>query len=288
MVHSMRLPRLAALCSLLLPGLALRAPAAAPAAAPSAPPPASILDGYRVAAGPIKVPEVGNDLSAITFDPDTGTLFAIRNNNCRIFELDREGKLLRSFALTGYEDTEDLAYLGSGQLAVIEERRRTLSIAAIPQGGKPLARPADVRLVEPKEYGNVGLEGVAFDLKGDRFYLVKEKQPRGIYAVARAAKPDDASAVTHPWDLEAHNFGLNDISAVTLVPSNGHLLLLSDESHTIVECTADGREVGRLPLSAGSAGLAADVLRAEGIALDDQGRLYVVCEPDTFYVFTKP
>ncbi|MCE9614724.1 MAG: SdiA-regulated domain-containing protein [Lentisphaerae bacterium] len=267
--------------------------AEATAPAPAAPPAASVtvtdsvLAGYQLVAGPIIVSGVEDDLSGISFNPETGTLFAIRNGDPRVFELNRDGRVLRAFDLAGLEDTEDLACLGDGRLAVIEERRRTLSVCTIPDGTNAAARPAGTLLIEPKKYGNLGLEGVTFDPAASRFYIVKEKEPRRLYAVPRTTRLDEESAVTQPWDIEARNFGLSDLSAISFVPENGHLLLLSDESRCIVECTTDGQEIGRLPLTTGSAGLKADLMQPEGLARDDRGRLYVTCEPNLLYIFAK-
>ena len=49
-----------------------------------------------------------------------------------------------------------------------------------------------------------------------------------------------------------------------------------------------GQYIGRLPLTAGSAGLTADVIQPEGITRTPHGRLHIVCEPNLLYIFAKP
>lgn len=245
------------------------------------------LAAYRLVAGPLQLEGVEN-LSGITYAAATHTLLGIQNKPTRIVELDLAGKQLRAINLTGFDDTEDLVSLGNSRLAVIEERRRTLTVVTVDPAANTIARPKQWLLIEPKQYENVGLEGIAYDPAGDRFTIVKEKTPRAIYSVSRTAKPGDDASVTHPWDLEAGGFGLSDISGITFDPTSGHLLVLSDDSRTVVEATTNGVEVARLPLTAGSAGLTADLVQPEGIALDDAGRLYIVCEPNVFCVFAKP
>lgn len=244
----------------------------------------SMLDGYKLVKGPVIPEGVEDDLSGITYDAKRDTLLAILNKPTRIIEMDRDGKVLGAIALDGFDDTEDLVSLGDGRVVVLEERRRVLSVCEIPAGVQAVPRPAIVMLVETQSYENVGIEGVVYDAAANRYFVVKEKEPRRLYVVTPGT---DGATVTHPWDLETQNFGLADFSAIARDAATGHLLLLSDESRCIVECTEAGVEVGRLSLNAGSAGLTEDVTQPEGLAFDPQGRLYVVAEPNRFYVFAK-
>ena len=69
---------------------------------------------------------------------------------------------------------------------------------------------------------------------------------------------------------------------------SGHLLALSDESRLVLELDVDGRPISSLSLIKGQHGLRKSVPQAEGIAMDDEGTVYVVSEPNLFYVFKKP
>lgn len=84
----------------------------------------------------------------------------------------------------------------------------------------------------------------------------------------------------HPPKLFA-----NDLSSLTLHEATGHLLLLSDRSKLIVEYDKNNTPVGMLPLWRAFHGLIASVAQAEGIALDSEGRIYIVSEPNLFYRF---
>ena len=81
---------------------------------------------------------------------------------------------------------------------------------------------------------------------------------------------------------------LKDLSSLHFDAASGHLMALSDESRQIVELDRQGRPVSRLILRGGRHGLQASVPQAEGMAMDDQGRLYVVSEPNLFYRFARP
>ena len=247
----------------------------------------SVLAGYRLVRGPITVAGVTEDLSGVTYDAASQSLWMIVNGKPRIIETDLEGNVRRSIELTGFEDTEDLVSLGNQKVAIIEERQRTVSVCTLPPEVVTLAKPADARQIEPEVTGNSGLEGIAYDAHGNRFFVVKEKKPRRIYEFSRAAPAGNAGAITHPWDAEVHGFALQDLSGLTWDAASGHLLLLSDESRCVVECTPEGQYVGRLPLTAGAAGLNADLIQPEGITHDAAGRLYIVCEPNLLYIFAK-
>jgi uncharacterized protein YjiK len=261
---------------------------ARPVPAPAAPggTAAVCLDGYRLVAGPMPVDGLPDDVSGVAFNDESRTLFVIMNGEPRIAELNLDGTARRFVELEGFEDTEDLAFVGAHHLAIIEERRRTVGIYPFSNDVSRIRRDAAVEfLVEPEDADNIGIEGIAYVPGQGRLFVVKEKTPRRIYAFASTAAAGDV--IARPWDIEADGWGLSDLSGIAYDPRSGHLLVLSHESRAIVECTFDGAEVARLSLTAGSAGLERDIPQPEGIALDDAGRLYLCGEPSELYIFEK-
>ena len=81
---------------------------------------------------------------------------------------------------------------------------------------------------------------------------------------------------------------VRDLSSLQYDSASGHLLALSDESRLVLELDSHGRPISSLSLLAGQHGLQRSVPQAEGIALDDAGNLYLVSEPNLFYLFRKP
>jgi uncharacterized protein YjiK len=81
---------------------------------------------------------------------------------------------------------------------------------------------------------------------------------------------------------------VRDLSSLQYDERSGHLLALSDESRLILELDVDGRPLSTMSLHKGRQGLQKTVPQAEGIAVDDDGTLYLVSEPNLFYVFKKP
>lgn len=244
------------------------------------------LSGYTLSLGPVTLSNVVEDASGVAYSPETHRLYVIVNGDCTIAVTDTNGVYEGRIALAGFNDTEDLAWLGGRRFAVVEERRRNLVLVEMPDaGGTVRYEDCPRALIEPEDFKNVGLEGVACDAAGARYFIVKEKQPRRIYEVRWDGRR--AADISRPWDLEAHAMGMSDVSSAYYDADTGHLLVLSDESHCLVECTPDGREVARLNFTAGTAGLKETLKQPEGVCLDTAGNLYVVCEPNVLYVFRK-
>jgi len=96
-----------------------------------------------------------------------------------------------------------------------------------------------------------------------------------------------ATPSVHISEHQARLF-VRDLSSLQFDEQTGHLLALSDESRLVVELDADGQPLSSLSLSAGRHGLERDVPQAEGMAMGPDGTLYLVSEPNLFYVFRKP
>jgi uncharacterized protein YjiK len=70
-------------------------------------------------------------------------------------------------------------------------------------------------------------------------------------------------------------------------PRTGHLLVLSADSNMLLELDEQGEQVSFMTLLGGFNGLGDTLPRAEGVAMDGQGNLYMVSEPNLFYRFRK-
>ena len=81
--------------------------------------------------------------------------------------------------------------------------------------------------------------------------------------------------------------GVQDISGAEFDPQRNSLLILSHESRVLKEVRTDGNVLGVMPLTEGHHGLAHTIQQAEGIAMDNQGTLFIVAEPYLFYRITS-
>ncbi len=78
------------------------------------------------------------------------------------------------------------------------------------------------------------------------------------------------------------------MSSLAIDPRTGHMLVLSDESRLLVELDENGETVSYISLVRGFNGLKKSINQAEGVAIDEHGTIYLVSEPNLFYVFKKP
>lgn len=305
---------------LALLALALTATAPAVAAGPTE----VDLSKYRLEArhslpSPLKPPAGGlpagsllaEEASAVTYDPDTDSLFVVGDHGTSVVRVSKTGQYLDSMTLpagsssqgTEFYDTEGITYVGKDasnrpRLVFTEERNRTLvEFSYVPGGTLQRANARTVKL--GATIGNIGLEGLTFDPRTtaatEGFIVVKEKDPRSIFqtnvdwaaGTATNTTPNGAGATT---DLFPNaNAGLSDFSdayALANVPSlaadttwRDRLLMISQESGRVIAVGRDGTVHSRLDLiSAAGNPLSIQDQTHEGVTMDADGKLYVANE----------
>ncbi|NBA95896.1 SdiA-regulated domain-containing protein [Pseudomonas sp. R5(2019)] len=234
-----------------------------------------------------------DNLSALSFDSDRRTLVSLTNQNPQFIELSLDGKLLRSIPMIGFEDPEAIEYIRPGTYVVVEERRKRLTEIHIGADTESIdiADPLNARQLSlsDQDTENKGFEGLAYDPAHQRLYVAKEKNPLQILEISgffgERIEPLNPNVTSNPA-RDARLF-LTDLSSLWFDPASQHLLALSDESKVLIELDTSGRPVSTLTLRAGHQGLKADVMQAEGVAMDDVGNVYVVSEPNLFYRFKR-
>ena len=249
------------------------------------------LGDYRVVIEAQTIAGLDSDASALSFDPDRRSLFTVTNKDSQLVELSLDGRTLRRIELKGFGDSEAVEYISPGVYVITDERRQRLIKVHVDDATTVLdAANAEQLTLGIGSGNNNGYEGLAYDSKGQRLFIGKERLPMQIievrgfpYASAETPNVEVSSDSKRNSDLF-----VRDISSLYFDPRSGHLLALSDESRQIVELDTTGRAVDNVSLNRGSMGLNKTVPQAEGIALDDEGTLYVVSEPNLFYVFKKP
>ncbi|TLP53423.1 MULTISPECIES: SdiA-regulated domain-containing protein [Pseudomonas] len=249
------------------------------------------LDRYQVTLEAQPIEGLHADLSALTFDPDRKSLFTVTNSSPELIELSLDGRILRRVPLTGFGDPEAVEYVGPNTYVITDERQQRLIQVRLDDDTPFLdAGDAEQLTLGIGLNGNKGFEGLAYDSAGKRLFVAKERDPMLIYEVHGFphTNPEQPYAVHVVQDRERDaRLFVRDLSSLQYDERSGHLLALSDESRLVIELDVEGRPLSTLSLRKGSQGLKQPVPQAEGMAMDEAGTLYLVSEPNLFYVFRQ-
>jgi uncharacterized protein YjiK len=237
--------------------------------------------------------ELALEVSAITYNPTTDTLFVLGDEGTAIVEIDKKGQLVSSMTLNNgdFGDPEGLTYVGNGQFVLVEERLRQANLFTYTANGT-LSRANVQSVILGTTVGNIGLEGASYDPVTSGYIFVKEVDPQGIFQTAinfGAGTATNGSATTanstnlfDPAKLNvvdiADVFALANSSYVSGTAAN-NLLVLSQESGKVVEVDRSGNVLSTLTITA-DAGNPLTVTNHgfEGVTLDNNGLLYLTSE----------
>jgi uncharacterized protein YjiK len=250
------------------------------------------LADYRVVLEAKVIEGLQDDVSALTYDPVRKSLFTVTNKNPELIELSLQGDILRRIPLVGFGDAEAVEFISDNTYVISDERQQRLIKVHVDDDTRYLdVADAEQMTLGLHVGGNKGFEGLAYDSVGKRLFVAKERDPMLIYEVHGFPhfKPEKTYSV-HVINNPKRDAGLfvRDLSSLQYDERSGHLLALSDESFLVLELDIDGRPLSSLSLLGGRHGLKKRVPQAEGIAMDDDGNLYLTSEPNLFYVFKKP
>lgn len=244
------------------------------------------LPGYRAVlqGKPLQGLE-GDEVSGLTYSPESDTLFTVTGKHPQLIELTLDGQVMRRIDLHGFANPEGVEMLSNGRLAIIDERKRTLTTFKLGALTRSLEftdlASFDLGFADA---GNKGFEGIAWDSRNERVLLGKERGPLGLFSLPFPGE-DGATGALQPV-ASGHLF-LRDISSLTYDARTGHALVLSDESRLLLEVNEQGEPVSFISLSGGMNGLNRGIAQAEGVTMDAAGNIYIVSEPNLFYVLRK-
>lgn len=226
-----------------------------------------------------------DETSGLTWNAATGTLFTVTGQNPQLVEFSPGGVVLRRIALTGFSDPEAVEALDDGQLGIVDERRRLVAVFRLGSGVESLDLD-DLATYDLgfDDAGNKGFEGLAWNPHTRRMLLAKERDPQGLFELPFSGEEGAAGALEA---LPDQPLLVRDISSVAIDPRTGHTLMLSDESRLLVELDLQGTPRSFISLFDGLNGLVEGIDQAEGVAMDGEGNIYVVAEPNRFYVFRR-
>jgi len=159
------------------------------------------LNNYVLTAGPTTVSPIPNDLSGLTYNAITNTLFSAINGTPTIYELDLNGNVIRTINLTGFEDTEGLVWIGGTDFIIIEERRGRAVHLTITAATTSIAYPANFMQLSGTWGNNLGIEGVSYNPVTNELIIIKEKTPLTIYSFIVPTNYTNPITVTNPFNI---------------------------------------------------------------------------------------
>lgn len=248
------------------------------------------LPGYRavIQAQPLIGLEEA-ETSGLSWSPLSNTLFTVTGRIPKLVELSLQGEVLRVVELRSFFDPEGVEVLSDGRIAIIDERRGEMTIFHLAPDATFIdgATLATINLGYLNA-GNKGFEGVAWDARNQRMLLAKERSPFGLFSLPFPDQQgSDSAAPQILLELRSKQVFMRDLSSLAVDQRTGHVLVLSDESRMLLELDAQGNPVSFISLAMGFNGLTRSIKQAEGVAMDAQGTIYIVSEPNLFYVFKK-
>ncbi|MGH1374221.1 MAG: SdiA-regulated domain-containing protein [Cellvibrionaceae bacterium] len=246
------------------------------------------LPDYQVDVEAVVLKNVRNNLSGITYNRDTQSLWVVINQPSQLIELNEDLQPKRTIPLVNFHDTEAVAYAGQGRFAIADERIQTVAIAIIDEKTQSLDKDDLPQLtLNTRGEDNKGLEGLAVNPSDHSIYAVRERDPMELLKIQGLLEKSHNIGVHNPFDISTGHIYWDDLSGLHFDPATQNLLVLSDEAKLLSVVNPSGDRITHMDLEAGFGGLSADIPQAEGVTLDDHKNLYIVSEPNLIYRF-KP
>ncbi|AVX91763.1 MULTISPECIES: SdiA-regulated domain-containing protein [Pseudomonas] len=243
------------------------------------------LPDYRVVIDGKLLPGMEKDeASDLSYNPQTKTLFSVMGKNPFLVELTLQGDVLRKMPLVGWSNPEGVTVLQNGLMAIVDEREHLLTIVKVDASTREL-NIADFPKYDlgPSKNQNKAFEAITWDPRNQQLLLGEERPP------ALFTWKSDGSQILKgdKQKLANDELDIRNLSALAIDPRTGHTLVLSADSHLLLELDEKGEQVSFMTLLGGFNGLKSTIPRAEGVTMDDAGTLYMVSEPNLFYRFEK-
>ncbi|WP_433737689.1 SdiA-regulated domain-containing protein [Pseudomonas putida] len=224
-----------------------------------------------------------DEASDLAYDPQSKTLFSVMGKNPFLVELTLQGDVLRKMPLVGWSNPEGVTVLGNGLLAIVDERDHLISIVKVDADTRELNIANFPKYdLGPSKDQNKAFEAVTWDSSNQQL-LLGEERPPALFAWKGDGKVLSGDKIK----LASHALDVRNLSALAIDPRTGHMLVLSADSHLLLELDKKGEQVSFMTLLHGFNGLENTIPRAEGVTMDEAGTIYIVSEPNLFYRFEK-
>ena len=245
------------------------------------------LPHYQIEREAVVLQGISDNLSGITYNPDTESLWVVINQPTQLIELDTELQPKRYITLTNFHDTEAVAYAGDGRFVIADERVQSVVIARVDENTLSLDKEQLPQLtLNTGGENNKGLEGLAINPADSTIFAVRERDPMEFFSITGLLDSSDNIRIDNPLSESLTSTYWNDLSGLHFDPETGNFLILSDEAKLLSSMNLAGDKISHMDLEAGFNGLTQDIPQAEGVTLDTHHNLYIVSEPNLIYRFS--
>ncbi len=239
---------------------------------------ADSLDKYVIA---LSIPKINgipdSNISGVTGNPLSGTLYLVDNNSCSIYEVTKSGSLLRRIPTSGFDDLEGIANYSGSYFFVAEEQRGNIVRINIPAiGTDKIYKKNGIVTNIGTGWDNSGVEGVSCRSSDSIVFAVKEKDPAKLFTIYLDNTGFSDSVVE---SFSFYNESKNGDAADIFALPGGDFLLVNEEKSLLEGYSSTGKILSKLDLSF--------MEQPEGVTVDSSGSIYVVGEPCEFFVFRK-
>jgi uncharacterized protein YjiK len=249
------------------------------------------INQYQAIIQAKEVSGVHRNLSGLTYNAETDTLFSVINHPPSILELNKAGVLLRKIPVDGVVDLEGITHIKGDEFVITDESDQRIIQITVSNQTKHIKKDSlsFITLSIDHSDNNKGFEGVEWDASTKTLFVVKEKHPKKVYLIKGFPYQKNQFVEIKDWSPFKNNWAsITDLSSIFIHRLTGNIILLGEESKRIAEYQPQGDLVSVLNLKAGKHGLNKSVPQAEGIAIDQNDNIYLVSEPNLFYKFSKP
>lgn len=156
------------------------------------------LSDYRAVIQAKPVKEAAG-LSGLTYDPDTGSLFAVSDHGGYILELSLAGEVIRKIGLEDFPDAEAIEYIGDNQYLIADETDQSVSLVAFDEHSPHLsAQDIRAKISLGMEFSkNRSFEGLAYDPEEQTIYIAKEHKPIRLYLIKGLIRKAEEPLILH-------------------------------------------------------------------------------------------
>lgn len=190
--------------------------------------------------------------SGLCFGPNKQTLLTVSDETNMVYELDLEGKIIRTLNYEG-KDLEGVTYNASKNIvAVVEEADREVSLIDYSSGN--FIQKYEINVHVGAE--NSGLEGISFNSNNNLYYIVNETNPDLMILWS----PETGQISETDLDFAA------DYSGIFVDGAKSALWFVSDESRKLYKCDYNANVKIEYSL---------DALKYEGVVIDGKA-VYII------------